>query len=459
MAWSVDWWTVLGWAGFGIGVVVAAWALLWDRARGRKRCPKCWYDLAGAKVGEVNALRCPECGRVVKRERELRRTRRRWRWGVPALVVMVLGLIAGSVHDPAGVRSRGWVALAPTPLLVMIAPVGKSAWEMSNSQRDFDPQWAQPRDPLLKECVHRLYKDGMWEVWSQILIDRWLAEPGVRNALMRTRDVWPQDALAGVAWFPPRVISGDYLIARFRAPDVYMGWRYSVQNWHDTLMQKPTGWINRVYLSRTTIGLVPNRAGSYRVDIEWWLPEVVDQGGGVVNADAVGSRRIWRGSMEVRVVGENSSVLMEGVASDILADRVREYDFEVVLGEYQHIGNLTYEYGYALHGNDPKRYIRDWPLDGPFGVNVVIEQDGIAKLTGRGRIPGRGLDGLWQGDTEFAIGLNRTNAGWREGGAIDLGRAYTIVVRGNAAESCSYTGNMKYWDGEVRIEVDPGEKE
>jgi hypothetical protein len=30
-----------------------AWALFWDRSRGRRRCPKCWYDLRGTQGGSV----------------------------------------------------------------------------------------------------------------------------------------------------------------------------------------------------------------------------------------------------------------------------------------------------------------------------------------------------------------------------------------------------------------------
>src|SRR5688572_28644873 len=73
------------------GVTLSLWALLWDRARGRRRCPSCWHDLAG-----VPGLRCPECGKEARSERRLFRTRRRWRW-----VVVGIGLtaiVAPTVH-------------------------------------------------------------------------------------------------------------------------------------------------------------------------------------------------------------------------------------------------------------------------------------------------------------------------------------------------------------------------
>ncbi len=48
----------------------------WDRARGRWRCPRCWYDRhdAVAEGGEIGA--CPECGHKPRRPGDLQRTRR-----------------------------------------------------------------------------------------------------------------------------------------------------------------------------------------------------------------------------------------------------------------------------------------------------------------------------------------------------------------------------------------------
>ena len=66
-----DWifWIAGGLLGIA-GLWLAYWALLSDRAKGRKRCPKCWYNMQGAE-----SLRCPECGHTAKSERKLRKTR------------------------------------------------------------------------------------------------------------------------------------------------------------------------------------------------------------------------------------------------------------------------------------------------------------------------------------------------------------------------------------------------
>jgi len=66
-----------GWALAAIALVLFSWAIFWDRARGRRRCPRCWYDMAAAveRTGEDGGFICPECGRRVARVRGLMSTR------------------------------------------------------------------------------------------------------------------------------------------------------------------------------------------------------------------------------------------------------------------------------------------------------------------------------------------------------------------------------------------------
>ncbi|MCW5768416.1 MAG: hypothetical protein KIT19_07010 [Phycisphaeraceae bacterium] len=61
-----------------IGGALFLWAMFWDRARGRLRCPKCWYDMKGAvEAGAEPPWICSECGKATGTLRALRRTRRR----------------------------------------------------------------------------------------------------------------------------------------------------------------------------------------------------------------------------------------------------------------------------------------------------------------------------------------------------------------------------------------------
>lgn len=52
----------------GLSVVVVGWRA--SPSRGRKRCPRCWYDMVG-----TTAATCPECGRVITRPSQLLRAR------------------------------------------------------------------------------------------------------------------------------------------------------------------------------------------------------------------------------------------------------------------------------------------------------------------------------------------------------------------------------------------------
>jgi hypothetical protein len=63
-----------------IGLWVLYRALFASRPRGVRRCPRCWYNMTGLE------WRCPECGHTVRTEKELRRTRRHWRWAVAGFV-------------------------------------------------------------------------------------------------------------------------------------------------------------------------------------------------------------------------------------------------------------------------------------------------------------------------------------------------------------------------------------
>ncbi len=101
----------LGVAAFG--VTLGVWAWRGERSRGRRRCPRCWYDLAG--VG----MKCPECGHEAGQQRDLYRPRRR-----PKGVWLGLALILSSyaVWIAPRVLSGGWVAAIPTTAMIAGLP-------------------------------------------------------------------------------------------------------------------------------------------------------------------------------------------------------------------------------------------------------------------------------------------------------------------------------------------------
>lgn len=102
-------WLIAGWAVIAAGGLALLWSLFRDRARGRRRCPECWYDMNG-----VPGLKCPECGGEAKSEKSLQKTRRRWRWAVLDVVLLLAGMV--SLRVPA-LQKDGWVAATPTFVL------------------------------------------------------------------------------------------------------------------------------------------------------------------------------------------------------------------------------------------------------------------------------------------------------------------------------------------------------
>lgn len=98
-----------------VGLVLGVWSLFWDRSRGRRRCPRCWYDMVGAVADENGRRTCPECGKVIKRERQLFKTRRRWPWAVAGTLAVLVGTGTGMTPWARGVD---WIPLLPTRVLV-----------------------------------------------------------------------------------------------------------------------------------------------------------------------------------------------------------------------------------------------------------------------------------------------------------------------------------------------------
>ncbi len=107
------WWSAGSLIGLG-GIALTIWALFAGRSRGRRRCPKCWYEMTG-----IEGLRCPECGRTVKRERRLLRTRRRWRVALLGVVVIVAG---GGCFFGQRVHQKGWIEATPSIVYIVGLP-------------------------------------------------------------------------------------------------------------------------------------------------------------------------------------------------------------------------------------------------------------------------------------------------------------------------------------------------
>lgn len=153
-----------GWVSvLGAGVLLA-WALFWDRPRGRRRCRKCWYDMSGAP-----GLRCPECGREARREGGLFRTRRRWGWAGVATYLLVAGWCIGQA--PA-YRDGGVWAAVPRPVVIWMMP-----------RVSMDAGRGQPPVQSLEVQLEQRVFGGAWELARLWWPERWLLERRSRQVL------------------------------------------------------------------------------------------------------------------------------------------------------------------------------------------------------------------------------------------------------------------------------------
>ncbi|MCH8165773.1 MAG: HEAT repeat domain-containing protein [Planctomycetes bacterium] len=161
---DLDWvfWSLGGLLGV-IGISLAAWALLWDRARGRRRCAKCWYNMSGSP-GRV----CSECGYRAKREKKLFKTRRHWRWVFVGILVLAVGY--GASVTPRVKRSWvGWPGAVPTVVLIAMFP------------------WLKPNGVLSYELSTRAIRDEMWGWQLSWLVGRYAGIiEGNQDAATRT---------------------------------------------------------------------------------------------------------------------------------------------------------------------------------------------------------------------------------------------------------------------------------
>jgi hypothetical protein len=111
----IEWLTGLGLMTLLTGLVFLAWwALFADRARGRRRCPECWYDLSW-----TDGMLCSECGFEGAAEKEFGRTRQR----KFVAVLAILGCTAIGLYVIDRANTQGWLSYVPSRGLVAVMPL------------------------------------------------------------------------------------------------------------------------------------------------------------------------------------------------------------------------------------------------------------------------------------------------------------------------------------------------
>ena len=208
---------------FGLGLLglctaVTWWGLFGDRARGRRRCPRCWYDLS-----HTLGMTCPECGLTATSERSLHRTRRRWVHAGAAALAAALG----STWTIEQARQGGWMSRLPTTLILRCLPIAGSADDGLISELTGRMASKQLTEGQWRALIGRSI-NGDWR--ARPVTERWQEKYGVllgrwRNAFppqldldsalldlpawvdVRIRRPWPKDTplcleLAVRDWWP-----------------------------------------------------------------------------------------------------------------------------------------------------------------------------------------------------------------------------------------------------------------
>lgn len=168
------WSVILFWTGGGLlgiaAVFVLIRALFADRPRGRRRCPKCWYDMT-----HTPGLTCSECGRRAKREKKLRKTRRRWM--AARLSILAIFIATGLLLTPTVYRT-GWYEITPTTVLILL-----------------EPGLADLNQAAFDELQERFLDDLFWDWQRNLLIGQHMDETSGPpwNVVIETRRDWPTD--------------------------------------------------------------------------------------------------------------------------------------------------------------------------------------------------------------------------------------------------------------------------
>jgi len=193
---SSDWIIWLAWLGVIAACIwlihMARKSLFGDRSRGRRRCPRCWYDMSHSPT-----LTCGECGHTAQQEADLFRTRRNIGRALACIALCVTIILAVQWNA----AQRGWTGMMPSRMIILLLPLdsnnGSLVREIS-TRASAGTLSASDMKALIDRCA-----SGDWT--AEPTSDRWIAKYGrLIDAWQRTIAAQPELEQLVLA-IPPRV--------------------------------------------------------------------------------------------------------------------------------------------------------------------------------------------------------------------------------------------------------------
>lgn len=427
-------------------VYVAWWALFSDRARGRRRCPRCWYDLAYSP-----GMTCSECGYTGRSEKDFAKTRQRKLVGLSAIVGCAL--LGGLVIDRA--NERGWATYLPTNVIIWSLPMGSGPdgtlfieleRRITNPKKGItDEQWLAILERCAKGDPAARPAGEVWAAKYGVTLRVW------RDRLLASDDRQFRKRVEEILMtIPPRVeITNDRVWPADVAPALDVEARDWWPSWTqmritatprlpDAETDVHVRLRDRIRSRAYTLHLPPLPAGEHEVEIDLKIDR---------RLTGNGADKEWT-ELEQRVV--NVPVQVEGALADAMepvdSDEMTAMMHEVFAGsalvKYP-AGSLPVRIGFS-----PGETFEDVFDDTAVAIRIDVLRDGRL---------GRQLDVWWRGgdgnfDRQYAWEVPWLNDAVL-GEPSKPNEVWTIRARGVPELALRVDGVTKYWSGQVEVQM------
>jgi hypothetical protein len=403
------------------GLVTIALAWRGQPSRGRRRCGRCWYDMA-AVVG----LKCPECGTIARSEAGLFRPKRfRRALGVGVLLLFTASYV-GLATSRMGPRGERWTRWIPTTVLVFIAPVDRAE-----------------RGHELAQAVW-LRSRSMWG-WQEAIVARReievVGEVEIRE-WVQIRSVWPAGqpipirlggwrrdlSIAGPRQIDVRSVDGKGIRLRVTTDSLHpFSWHgeYREPDWNHDEATTPT---REIVLPAMEVGrhefltdLTLSCRGANRTVQHTIIIDVVPLGQQVMTPVTTPALdRTVADAMRARLGDANHPMIRVGLDSQLLFDTL-------------------YRASHAASTNwvpDPDVAVVIEVLDGDqVLVTRTLEQWGNEQV------------GALSLDELMRVAIDHETCDWK----WDVVHRLRVRVRGDLLTAIRTNGSTRYWAGEVEL--------